>query len=197
MIDPYAITNHSRSRAELEEFWVFCLSVAGKKATMMAGKVDEFIAGCGHDGTPFERIRKLIAEDRLVEEMKRARVGKYALLDKALRATLAEGAPDIESAMPADLETIPGVGPKTARFFLLHSRKDIEVAVIDTHMVKYVASLGHRVPNGVPTGKEYARLERIVIDRARELGMPLDGFDLAVWSHYASGGAHPLPGAAA
>lgn len=197
MIDPYSITNHARSRAELEEFWVFCLSVAGKKATMMADKVDAFISGCGAEGTPFQRIRRLISEDRLVVEMRRARVGKYALLDRALRATVADGAPDIETAGPSELETIPGVGPKTARFFLLHSRRDVEVAVIDTHMVKYVAALGHRVPNGVPTGKEYARLERIVIDRARSLGLPLDEFDLAVWSHYASGGVHPLPGAAA
>jgi len=197
MIDPYKITNHSRTRSELEEFWVFCLAVAGKKATMIATKVDDFISNCGLDGSPFERIRGLISSDRLVDELKRARVGKYALLDRGLRETLRDGAPDITTAGPDDLETITGVGPKTARFFLLHSRKDVEVAVIDTHMVKYVAALGHRIPNGVPTGKEYYRLERIVIDRAREVGMSLHEFDLAVWSHYASGGVHPLPGAGA
>lgn len=197
MIDPYAITNHERTRHELEEFWIFCLAVAGKKATMIAAKVAEFLDGCGLPGTPFEKIRAMLDADILGAELRRVRMGKYALLDAALRASVAEGAPDLSTAVPADLETIPGAGPKTARFFLLHSRPEIEVAVIDTHMVKYVASLGHDVPKGVPTGKSYARLERIVIDRARSVGMPLDQFDLAVWSHYASGGASALPGLAA
>ena len=196
MIDPFKITDLSRDRAGLEEFWLFCLCVAGKKASMVSAMLDVFLSDCGHPGTPFEKVRAMAAEGTLEDNLRRARLGKYALLARGMSASVADGAPDLATATVDELETIPGAGPKTARFFLLHARAGSEVAVIDTHMVKFIRHLGHDVPKGVPTGKHYARLERIVLDHVRGSGMDLAGFDLAVWSHYASGGESPLPMAA-
>lgn len=90
--------------------------------------------------------------------------------------------------------TIRGVGEKTSRYFLLHSRRDCgRIAVLDTHILKYLRHLGHIVPKGLPKGAGYARLEALVIAAADSAGMSMPDFDLAVWSHYASnpGGIKP------
>jgi len=194
MLDPFRLTNHSRTRTELEEFWVFCLAVSGGRAAMIASRVDDFLSGCGEIGTPFERIRCMLAKGRLAHELRRARLGKYSLLARALEASVSRDAPDIAKASLSELRTIPGVGPRTARFFLLHSRKGQRVAALDAHMMRYLASRGHRVPKGTPNRRQYARLERLVLKRARALRMSPAEFDLAVWNHYESGGRHPLPG---
>lgn len=195
MIDPFAITRYDRTQAELEELWVFCLAVAGKKATMIARMVEDFLANCGHEGTPFDRIRTMVANGTLVDHMRRARVGKYGLISQGLKETL-DRSLDLRTCTVHDLEGIYGVGPKTARFFLLHSRKDAKVAVIDTHMLKYLRAIGHKVPMGMfPTGQVYARLEQAVLAEVDRLGMSQADFDLQVWSWYASGeneGAPPF-----
>lgn len=193
MIDPYRITDFARTDPELQELWIFCVSVAGKKATMIAAMVEDFLAGCGHQGSPFEKIRRMIAEDSLGRHLRRARLGKYGVLERAMRMTVSDGGPDLRTASPQELEKIPGVGPKTARFFILHSRPDAKVAVIDTHMLKFLRSRGFSVPDGVPTGRRYAECEKIVIAEAEASGLTAADFDLAVWSHYASGGNSPLP----
>lgn len=193
MVDPFQITDFKRDDTALQEFWLFCVAVAGKKATMIASKIDEFLSGCQDGETPFDYVRRLASEDRLIERMTEVRLGKYALLDRAWRFTVSEAGPDLRTAQVSELQSIHGVGFKTSRFFILHSRADADVAVIDTHVLKYLASLGHEVPDTIPVGETYLRLEAIMLDAARAAGMPMADFDLAVWKHYASGGAHPLP----
>lgn len=193
MIDPFKITNFNRSTEELQEFWLFCLAVAGKKATMIASKIDEFLSGRNLNETPFEYVDRLSHSGELLERLKDVRMGKYALLELAFANSAQAGRLDLREVMPSDLEELPGVGPKTARFFIMHSREDAQIAVIDTHVTKYLKERGHDVPNGVPTGKVYARLEQIMIAETKASGMSPADFDLAIWSHYASNGEKPLP----
>lgn len=191
MVDPYNVTNFSRSRWELEEYFLFCAAVAGKKATMIAGKITQFLMEARADETPFEYVRRLVDEDRLTQRLKEVRLGKYAVLSSAY--ALAATTEGLLEAEPEVLETIPGVGPKTARFFILHTRRGARVAVIDTHVLKYLKSRGRKVPKGFPTGRVYARLEAIMLEEMDASGMDRAEFDLAIWSHYASNGASPLP----
>jgi endonuclease III len=136
-VDPYAITNFSRTDAELETVFVFCCCVAGKKATMISAMVEDFLENCGYTGTPFERIRAMVREESLVQHLRRARLGKYGLLSRLFTLATAEGTLDLRAATPEELERFPGIGAKTSRFFILHSRAGASVAVIDTHMLKY------------------------------------------------------------
>jgi thermostable 8-oxoguanine DNA glycosylase len=194
MVDPYAITNFNRTESELQEFWLFCMAVAGKKATMIAGKIGEFLEEKSEGATPFDYVRRLVEENRLRERMMAVKLGKYALLEKGYAGSVSADGPDFTTA-PADrLQEIQGVGFKTSRFFVLHSRRDADVAVIDTHVLKYLASLGHQVPSTIPTGDAYLALEKIMLTAARTAGMSMAEFDLRVWKHYASNGQHPLPG---
>jgi len=195
MVDPYDVTDYGRSRAELEEYFLFCLAVAGKKAVMIAAKVAEFLKGAAPGETPFEYVLRIEREGTLSDRLKEVRLGKYALLEAAYSAAARIG--DISAASVEQLEALPGVGPKTARFFILHSRRDAKVAVIDTHVLKFLRERGHDVPKGFPTAQTYRRLEAVMLDEMEASGLSRAEFDLAVWSHYASGGKTPLPAPAA
>jgi Thermostable 8-oxoguanine DNA glycosylase len=194
MIDAYDVTRFDRTEAELQEYLMFCLAVAGKKASMIAQKLHDFLSPMEETETPFSYVSRLVAEDRLTGELLRVRMGKYGILGHAY-PEIARRFPGRLATVPvAELETIRGIGPKTARYFVLHSRRDPgQIAVIDTHIMKYLRHLGHDVPVRLPTKANYARLEGLMIDAARMSGMPMADFDLAVWSHYASGGLAPLP----
>ncbi len=61
----------------------------------------------------------------------------------------------------AELEEIPGVGPKTARFFVAYSRDNQQVAILDTHILAWMRDNGHPdAPRATPAaGQAYARWE--------------------------------------
>jgi len=61
-----------------------------------------------------------------------------------------------------ELDAIYGVGPKTSRFFVLHTRPNAYLAVLDTHILKFLKARGvYKVPRTTPQDKAvYERLER-------------------------------------
>lgn len=155
---------------------------------MVAGMVHAFLAGCGHGGTPFARVRAMLAEGSLEANLRRARLGKYGLLARGYAAMATDPALDLRAATPERLEAVPGFGPKSSRFLILHSRPGARVAVIDTHVLKFLQAIGaERVPHGPPGPRDYARLEALVLAEADRLGLAPADFDLRVWSWYASG----------
>lgn len=83
-----------------------------------------------------------------------------------------------------DLESIPGIGPKTARCFLIHSRPNQQYAGLDTHVLKFLRDKGHEVPKATPTGKKYVELEKIFLKYVAESGMSVADFDLLIWNDY-------------
>lgn len=194
MIDPFKITNYDRTDAELQEFWLFCLAVAGKKATMMAKKVDDFIK-LTPQFDPFTSIDRMVHIGILDPSLRKVKMGKYALLVKGYEESAAKGTAWLRTASAEDIRTaITGAGYKTSRFFTLHSRRNENVAVIDTHMLKYLKHIGApNVPDGIPNGPDYLRLEKILLAEAAKKKMAMADFDLAIWSHYAGNGATPLP----
>lgn len=194
MIDAYDVTKFDRSERELQEYLMFCLAVAGKKATVIAAKLDEMLSGMKPEEDPFSYVLRLHSHGLLEAELMRVRMGKYSLLRHAYPMIAMRFIGRLSSVPISELETVKGIGPKTARYFALHSRSHPgDIAVIDTHVLKYLRDLGHSVPNRLPTRSNYGRLENLMIAAARRSGMGMAAFDLAVWSHYASGGATPLP----
>jgi hypothetical protein len=138
MINPTTITNLFRSRQQLEEFLLFCILAAGKNAEQQATKLNLFLGTTG-EAAPFFFIREL---DRtpgaLVAHMKRCKLGKYRDMSRAFREV---------AWMTEDLRTMPwqrlvlfhGVGVKTAKLFVLHSRGG-QHAVLDTHVLAWMQS---------------------------------------------------------
>jgi thermostable 8-oxoguanine DNA glycosylase len=184
VIDPRYVTNYTRTTAELEEFWLFCLVVAGKTATVQARLLDGFIAMCkdGGDFTPFEAIRNQINAGNLLEYLKYSRLGQYTRLERAITQSLDI---DLKNASVDEFEAISGVGSKTARFFLLHTREHQEIAVLDTHVLRYMRDQGLTTQKGTPPkGPKYSELEKVFIGLAKAANMSIADFDLHIWRTY-------------
>lgn len=177
MVDPLNITDFSRGPKALFEFAAFALCVAGKTAATVAPRVsallDEIGGKAGVLRTP---------EPELARALKRHGLGCYTLRARGLKALARL---DLRSCTLEQLESVPGVGQKTSRFFVLHSRPGVRRAVLDTHVLKWLREQGvEGVPAATPTGRRYAALEAEFLNRVPPGVTPAD-FDLEVWAGYA------------
>lgn len=93
---------------------------------------------------------------------------------------------NLKSCSVDDLENIYGIGPKTARCFLIHSRPNMRFAGLDTHILKYLRGLGYEVPKTTPTGKKYKEIEQIFLNLVDKSGKSVAEFDLEIWRKYSS-----------
>jgi thermostable 8-oxoguanine DNA glycosylase len=157
-ISPINVTNYERDEANLQAFWIFCVLVAGKNADTAAKKVSELLNRFTTQ-KPFEYIKKLGAV-ALRNTLLAAKSGQY---DRISRALTESSSLDLKRATSDELDNVYGVGPKTARFFILHTRPLVQVAVLDTHILKWMKSVGvEDVPEASPSDKDvYEKYERI------------------------------------
>jgi len=180
MIDPHKITNFERSDDELLEFWLFCMFVAGKRADVQAQKLFAFtqeIKGVS------ELLR--IKEAEIGIALRKVKAGKYALLETGIRQTvnhLLANPNFLRLAHVDQLSSIFGVGPKSARFFLVHSRPNQQLAVLDTHILAYLRSRGVTAPKSTPSSRVvYLMLEQRFLSFVEESGLSVAEFDLQLW----------------
>lgn len=188
MIDVYNITNFNRTKNELEEFLIFSVAVAGKKAEMTARKVDDFLhsSKCrpGQELSPFEYLRHLQDIGSLGHRLQSSRLGQYNRLAEAF-SKIARLAEDLKHITVETLESVRGIGPKTARFFCLHSRPNYRAAVLDTHILHFLRDLGYKTPKTTPNGNKYLYWENIFLELCSTLKKSPAELDLSIWSAYA------------
>ena len=187
MIDPTDVTKFDRTVDELQEFWLFCICVAGKTAVQQAKVLENFL----RDGraefpgfvTPFQVVGVMDVSGILLDRIKEARLGQYPKLERAFRESLGK---DLKTCTIEDLESIHGVGAKTARYFMLHTRKDQRIACLDTHVIRHMRDLGLTEQKGTPpSGPKYKALEDEFLKLADASGMTVADFDLMIWNKYA------------
>jgi len=190
MIDPEKVTNYEQTDRQLEEFILFWVCAAGKNGRTAARCLNGLLNDIGgHDMGPFNAIKMWAYYEHpetfegWPEMLRDNGIGCYTSKSKTM-FQLALSELDLRTCTASDLESIHGIGPKTARCFLLHSREGAQVAGLDTHMLKHLRAAGHDVPKSTPTGKKYLELERIVLEQAKEAGMTPAAWDLAVWTKY-------------
>jgi hypothetical protein len=182
MVDLTKVTNFNRTQCELEEFWLVAICVAGKNGPTQAGKVHQFLDEQRGD-SPFEKVRCMIQSGTLLERLKIVKMGQYGRIEKAFAGSMAL---DLKTCTIADLTSIPGIGGKTSRFFLLHSRADCEHVVLDTHILRFLREeCGFKdAPKSTPSSpKLYAEIEadaRTAI-RAKFPHDTMAGADLKIW----------------
>jgi len=185
MVDPFDITRYDLKNEELEEYLIFWVLAAGKKATTVSKSLENFLLFWRQKSgkyNPFAVIKHI--GEKLPSELKRFGVGCYN--NKAVTLSqLADSDLDLKKCTLADLEKIKGIGKKTSRCFVIHSRKNQRCAGIDTHVLKYLRSLGHDVPKSTPSGKKYDQIESIFLQLADKSGLTLSEFDLQIWTKYA------------
>jgi thermostable 8-oxoguanine DNA glycosylase len=179
-IDPHNITDFNRNNSKLEEFLLFCVVVAGKKSSIQAVKLQQFLDANTHE--PFSFIRCLNVCGTLRDRIEQVKLGQYERLVECFK-TLAYSNHDLRTVTVEQLESIPGIGPKTARFFVMHTRRNQPYACLDTHVLKWLKAQGvENVPKNTPSGKNYLRLEKEYLRLCAEKGMDPAGLDLLVWS---------------
>lgn len=183
MIDPTKITDFKRTEQELEELLLFCILVAGKTAAIQAKKLEWFLQ---QDKTrsPFDLLRHYIKKGILLEKIQEAKLGQYSRLVRAFVQVLEL---DVFNCTVEELEAITGIGPKTARFYILHSRKNQQVAVLDTHVLKWLRDeLGLQAPKSTPSAKQYLILEKAFLNYCKANKKNPAIFDLEIWNKYSS-----------
>lgn len=164
---------------EVQATLVFAVMVAGKTEGFARNVVGRLLDP-GH--LPFDTIGDMISHGALGTSLRLARSGSYMRLGRCLRELIEV---DPMTCTVEDLEAVHGIGPKTARAFLLWTRPDVRHAALDTHILKYLRWLGYDAPRATPTGSKYLALEALFIERADRLGMTPAALDAEVWEHYA------------
>ena len=169
---------------------MFAILVAGKTAKTQAKKLEAFLKlaqigyGLPEDTTPFQFLEYLIKGNQLTHVMMFCKLGQYNRLETAFRGVLTFKG-DLKKVSVQDLESVKGIGPKTARFFILHSRPNAQIACLDVHILKWLAKetrIG--MPKATPSGKKYAEIEQLFLTEASIRGMAPADLDLQIWKSF-------------
>lgn len=174
---------------QLERFFLLSIFVAGKHAGVMQKKLDEFLRLCAKHTkcqSPFSCLLKL--SDRQVREMlTQVRTGQYTRISRAIRFITERTASRrkwLSGASRDELTECPGVGMKSASFFILYTRYGTRVAALDTHILAYMReqALAPCVPESTPSDRKlYLRLEQAFLQHADELGRDPAELDFSIW----------------
>jgi len=187
MINPAEVTNYNRTQSELQEFILFCINVAGKKSSVESPKLEVFIERAKDitkETSPFNCIKKLIKLGRLNEIMHWAKLSPYAQRYNSYVAV--SKIKDLQSVTLNRLLQVPGIGLKTARFFLSHSREDFDEPMLDTQILRYLRDQGYTdAPKSTPSNENtYYYFANIFKNIARQLGKSVTDLDLEIWKQY-------------
>ena len=186
MIDPSKITNYDLTAPELEERLLWWVCAAGKNGTTASRLLDLLMNTLGgYTYNPFQAIR-MLPRDVLPLVLKTTGIGCYThkarTMNELVRSNL-----DLKICTAEDLEQIYGIGMKTSRCFILHSRKEAQYAGLDTHILKFLREEGYATPKSTPPKKKYLELEKIFLEIAEKRKKSPADLDLEVWNAYSIG----------
>jgi thermostable 8-oxoguanine DNA glycosylase len=176
-IDPQLITNYNRNKYQKESFLLYCIVAAGKTAKTQAAKLNEFLKGITK---PFNYIKELVNDEQLYNYLVKSKLGQYKRIEKSFEKVVDL---DLDRVTVDELVRVKGIGPKTARFFVMHSRKGERVATLDVHILKWLREQGvENVPSQTPQSSlNYNRLEKAFLELAEKMGRTPAELDLQIW----------------
>lgn len=187
MIDPVNITKFTNTKEELEEVLLFWILAAGKNAITACKCLENLLLDI-HDKNnveyykPFECLRKF-NKDEFSCLLKNHGIGCYNNKSKTIYELINSDL-DLHNCSAEDLEKIFGIGMKTSRCFIIHSRKDANYAGLDVHILHFLKDLGYNVPSQTPIRKQYLEIEKIFLDIVRKSDMSVAEYDLMIWRKY-------------
>lgn len=156
---------NARDSVESAQWWMlFAIMVANKPAERTRDKLMLFLdMGDTPVTEPFEVLNLV----DIGKKVRATRCGQYRRIISAF-AYIRDMTEYDPRAWDLDtLEAIPGVGPKTARWFYQLVNPEAPVAALDTHVLKFLRDLGHDAPKVTPAkGRTYRRLEMAFVNAA-------------------------------
>jgi thermostable 8-oxoguanine DNA glycosylase len=183
IVDPKRVTDYHRTDNELQTFWLFCILVAGKNSDTTSRALTKIVGDLAPWDNPFDGIKR-IGFEGLQDILRKYKTGQYDRIARAIWHSLDL---DLKTCSVEDLTRIHGVGPKTARFFLLHSREFCDEIVLDTHILRWMREKCgiENVPNNTPqNSNRYNELSAICKDLMEQNypGLSLAKIDLLIWT---------------
>lgn len=186
-INPKKITDFNRTKADLELFTIFAVCVAGKGSQQTADKVNHFfreIETPTEQLTPFEGIRAMKDINLLSAWLQMTKLGQYKRIYRAF-VELIESGIDLKTCTVEELESIYGIGPKTARFIIMHSRPNQRLATLDTHILRWMRDQGIDAPKATPQSQKiYKKLEDKFLTLCDNCATLPSQLDLKIWKQY-------------
>lgn len=190
MVDPENITRYDLTDYQLKEHALFWICAAGKNGRTAARSLDKLLnrIAVNHWG-PMQAVLRANVLYTLPALMKDCGIGCYTSKSKSFvelsKAVISRNI-NLRTCTADELEQVYGIGMKTSRCFILHSRYGARYAGLDTHMLKYLKLAGIKnVPKSTPSSKkQYLRLEKEFLKIADLNEMLPADFDLAIWNQY-------------
>ena len=155
MIDPKRLIKPTDAYWQKQEFLLFCILSVGKNSDVAAAKLELLLSGKDRWQTPFEYL----LGQNIPELIIRAKTGQYQRVAAAISKAISL---DVETVTLDELLAIHGIGPKTARFFLVHAQGK-EYAVLDTHILRWMRSIFPDSPKATPTAQTYGKWEKLCL----------------------------------
>jgi thermostable 8-oxoguanine DNA glycosylase len=183
LVDPKNITIYNRTDSELQIFWLFCILVAGKNSDTTSRLLTRLLSIVDDSQTPFEALQNL-GKKNLYKLLLNNKTGQYDRIHKAILQSLQL---DLRNCSRDELMNIYGVGPKTARFFLLHTREFCEEIVLDTHILRWMREKYHimdvprNTPQNIDKYETWAKLCRKLMTQHYP-NLTLAQIDLKIWT---------------
>ncbi len=177
----------SRDVSQLTEFLLWTTCVAGKSSATITPRFNALM----EDEPATSVIRS--HGNRIRGLLRKHGIGQYDRLTKAWQ-TIGFGELEdgrkirsgnfLRFADRDDFTIIPGVGLKTASFFVMNNRPWQEVAALDVHILRFLAREfpKYPVPEQTPQDpNEYACLEAMFLGCACKFNMSPSELDLELW----------------
>lgn len=185
MIDPINITKFENTKEQLEEVLLFWVSAAGKNAITASKCLENFMKTIHKNEKkyfPFDNIKKY-SQKELSNLLQIHGIGCYNNKSRTF-FELANSNLDLFNCTAEDLEKIYGLGMKTSRCFIIHSRKNANCAGLDVHVLNFLRDKGYNVPKQTPTRKNYLEIEKIFLKIVEDSKMSVAEYDLMIWKKY-------------
>lgn len=174
------LINFNRSEEEMQIFWLYC-GFSVQRSRQQAQNALAKLLDMGEGKLPLDRIRFLLENKKLRSALETTRIGSYKRLERFLTDS-ANATPDFRNGTVDDFSRIHGIGSAKARFFLLNTRQNAHVAVLDRHILAELRSLGYDVPDHTPNKEaEYRRCEAYFLKEADKAGVAPAQFNLSNW----------------
>lgn len=172
------------TREQLEYWILFGVCVANKSAKQTEIKVKALLEDLGTIYmTPFEKVAIAIKQRRLMALLIKHKLGQYKRINRAFREAIKL---DLGNLSVHQLESVHGIGPKTARMICLYYFPNAQVVPLDTHVLKFLRAKGYDAPKNTPSaGKKYNKLEQAFVNEAIKAGKTVRELDTEVWLSYA------------
>lgn len=188
MIDPANITRFDCDDRYLEEVAFFFIAAAGKSGTTAARIMNNavFKPALQDQILPSRYILTFYGRyPTFSDVLFRHGLGCYRMKASTmteLAIQLKCGLP-LRTCSPERLEEIRGIGPKTSRGIILHTRRGARYACLDRHALSFLREQGISAPKMTPSNSRlYRKLEQeflAICDKRKQTPAELD---LQIWN---------------